>query len=338
MGHDTENNFLLDGGPAVAVAQQLFEHAPVAMLVVDLEGAIQHLNSSAEQLFGYSKETLIGKQVEILVPGGLQQKHKLLRDSFFSVPSTRPMGKGRRLSALHKDGHLIPVEIGLNPVTIGSQPTVVVVSVLDHSALDRAERAEFFVSELTHRARNMFTVISAISHQIGAVSPDRAGFESAFDNRLRSFGASYGLFARDNWQIPLIADLVRAQLAFINQQDAPSITMEGPELRLSINQSEYLSLAIHELATNAVKYGALSVKEGKVHIRWAVDATRQSFQIYWQERNGPVVAQPQRKGFGLVILETVVPAAFGGTAVLSTPAKGVSWLLDAPMAMILANE
>ena len=338
MGHETEINFLLGMEPAMAVAQQLIEHAPVAMLVVDGKGAIQHLNSAAEQLFGYSKETLIGQQLEILVPDGLQQKHKLLRESFFSGPSARPMGKGRRLSALHKDGHLIPVEIGLNPVTLGSQPTVVVVSVLDHSARDRAERAEFFVSELTHRARNMFTVISAVARQIGAVSPNRASFESAFDNRLRSFGASYGLFARENWQAPLVADLVRSQVAFFSQQDLPPVTMEGPEFRLSTNQSEYLGLAIHELATNAVKHGALSGREGKVHIRWAVDATEQRFQFAWQERDGPVVAQPQRKGFGLVILETVVPAAFGGTAALSTPAKGVSWLLNAPMTIILANE
>ncbi len=322
----------------MAVAQQLIEHAPVAMLVVDCKGAILHLNSAAEQLFGYSKETLIGKQIEILVPDGLQQNHKLLRDSFLSVPSTRPMGKGRRLSALHKDGHLVHVEIGLDPVTIGSQPTIVVVSVLDHSARDRAERAELFVRELTHRAKNMFTVISAISHQIGAMSPDRAGFESAFDNRLRSFSASYGLFARENWQAPLIVDLVRSQLTFINQQDAPAITMEGPEFRLSTNQSEHLGLAIHELATNAVKHGALSVREGKVHIRWMIDATDLRFQFAWQERDGPAVAKPQRKGFGLVILETVVPAAFGGTAALSTPAKGVSWLLDAPITMKPINE
>ena len=114
--------------------------------------------------------------------------------------------------------------------------------------------------------------------------------------------------------------------------------MEGPELRLSINQSEYLGLAIHELATNAVKHGALSVRGGKVHIRWAVDATRQSFQISWQERDGPVVAQPLRKGFGLIILETVVPAAFGGTAVQITPLSGVSWLLNAPMTIIITNE
>ena len=114
--------------------------------------------------------------------------------------------------------------------------------------------------------------------------------------------------------------------------------MEGPDFRLSTNQSEHLGLAIHELATNAVKHGALSVKGGKVNIRWAVDATEQLFQFAWQESDGPVVAPLQRRGFGLVVLETVVPAAFSGTATLSTPATGVSWLLDAPMTKKLVNE
>ena len=160
--------------PSAEVAQALFEHAPVAMLLIDGVGHIHHMNAAAERLFGYAKSELVGRSMEVLVPEDVQQKHKRLCEDFFRSPSLRPMGKGRRLSARRKEGHEIPVSVGLNPVTIGANPVVVIVSLTDNSAQERADRAELLVRELTHRAKNMFAVISAMSHQIGAVSADIA--------------------------------------------------------------------------------------------------------------------------------------------------------------------
>ncbi len=337
MNHKTENNPVIRVPPTLVAAQQMLEYAPVAMLLVNSQGEIQHLNSAADQLFGYSRESLIGKQVETLVPDDLKQKHELLRNGFTSAPIRRPMGEGRHLTALHKDGHLIHVEIALNPLIIGSESAVVVVSVLDQTARDRAEHAELFVLELKHRAKNMFAVIGAISHQIGAKGLSQADFESAFDNRLRSFAASYDLLARENWQAPSIRDLVCSQLAFVNDQDTSAIGLEGPNLRLSASHAEYLGLALHELATNALKHGALSVPSGKLRIRWAVDKATNRFQFDWQEFDGPPVVAPERKGFGRIILESVVPATFAGTAELFTPSTGITWHLDAPMTAILSD-
>lgn len=337
MDHTTENDPVNGVSPILVACQQLLDSAPVAMLLVDSKGEIQHLNSAAEQLFGYSRENLTGKQVEMLVPADLKQAHELLRDGFMNAPTRRPMGKGRHLTALHKDGHLIHVEIALNPLVIGSESAAVMVSVLDQATRDRAERAELFVLELKHRAKNMFAVISAISHQIAAKSLNHADFEAAFDKRLRSFASSYDLLARENWQAPLILDLVRSQLAFVSEQAASTISMEGPSLRLSSNQAEYLGLAIHELATNALKHGALSVPSGKLRIHWSADKTTNRFQFDWQELGGPPVAPPQRRGFGRIILESVVPATFNGTAELHTPPAGITWHLDAPMVAIMPD-
>ena len=110
---------------------------------------------------------------------------------------------------------------------------------------------------------------------------------------------------------------------------------EGPALRLSASPAEYLGLAVHELATNALKHGALSVPGGSVRISWATDAAGQRFHFEWRELDGPAVALPQRKGFGLMILNTVVPAAFDGTAALHISTNGVSWQLDAPLTALL---
>ena len=207
-------------------------------------------------------------------------------------------GKGRRLSARRKDGHEIPVSVGLNPVTIGANPVVVIVSLTDTSAQERADRAELLVRELTHRAKNMFAVISAMSHQIGAVSADIASFQADFDERLKSFSASHELLARENWRSIPIADLVRSQLAFVSGHDATQVTIEGPALRLPASPAEYLGLALHELASNAMKHGALSVPGGKIHVVWKTDKAKQRFLFDWRELDGPPVAEPLRKGFG----------------------------------------
>jgi PAS domain S-box-containing protein len=322
--------------PSSEVAQTLFEQAPVAMIMIDGGGQIHHLNAAAEGLFGYSKSDLVGRSMEILVPEIVRRKHKQLREGFFGSPVSRPMGKGRRLSGRHKDGHEIPVSVGLNPVTIGSNPVVVIASFVDNSAQERAERAELLVRELTHRAKNMFAVISAMSHQIGAVSADVASFQADFDERLNSFSASHELLVRDNWHSVQIADLVRSQLAFVRGHDASQVVMEGPALRLSASPAEYLGLALHELATNAMKHGALSAPGGKVDVTWKANKIKQRFVFDWRELDGPPVAEPQRKGFGLVILKTVVPAVFGGTAELDTRASGASWHLEAPLNNVVA--
>ena len=324
--------------PSAEVAQTLFEQAPVAMLMIDGVGHVHHLNAAAERLFGYAKSELVGRSMEVLVPEVVRQKHKRLREDFFSSPSSRPMGKGRRLSARRKDGHEIPVSVGLNPVTIGANPVVVIASFVDNSAQERAERAELLVRELTHRAKNMFAVISAMSHQIGAVSADVASFQTDFDDRLNSFSASHELLVRENWQSVPIADLVRSQLAFVNGHDATQVTIEGPALRLSASPAEYLGLALHELATNAMKHGALSVPGGKVHVVWKTDKAKRRFLFDWRELDGPPVAEPLRKGFGLVILKTVVPAVFGGTAELRTRPSGACWHLEAPLDNVLAED
>lgn len=324
--------------PSEEVTQTLFEHAPVAMLLIDRAGNICQLNAEAERLFGYAKSELVGRSIDVLVPAVVRQKHNRLREEFFRSPSSRPMGKGRRLTARRKDGHEVPVSVGLTHVTIGANPVVVMVSLTDISAQERAERAELLVRELTHRAKNMFAVISAMSHQIGAVSANVASFQTNFDGRLHSLSASHELLAAEDWQSVAIADLVRSQLAFVIAQDSTQVAMEGPALRLSSSPAEYLGLALHELATNALKHGALSVPGGKVHVVWKTDKTKGKFLFDWREWDGPPLAEPLRKGFGLVILTTVVPAVFGGTSKLRMLPSGACWNLEAPLDNVLAEE
>jgi len=325
-GRDTEQPAAIDGA--------LFEHAPIAMLVVDRSGLIVRLNAAAERLFGYPADALLHQPIEILVPEELRQRHLKLRHDFMQLPKSRPMAEGRLLRALKKDGSKISVDIALSPILANGQPDVVVLWVTDHTEHDRAELAELFVKELTHRARNMFSIISAMSRQIAKSSSDISEFQSAFERRLSSLSASYQVFEKASWQAAPISELVNSQIEFVIGQGTDQIDIQGPDIRLPANAAEYLGLAIHELATNALKHGALSVPEGIVYIRWSVNQENCAFQFIWIEHNGPPFSPPKRRGFGSIILNSIVPAACAGTAELKISKERVAWELDAPLSIL----
>jgi PAS domain S-box-containing protein len=325
-----EADFPLDVEPITAVGRAMFEHTPAAMAMIDHTGVILHLNPAGEQLFGYLEAELLGKPIEILLPAALRE-HKHLRDGFLRASAVRPMGGGGRLAARHIDGHEISADIELRPLVAGGRPMIVLLSIIDNSERERVERAELFIRELTHRARNMLAVILAISRQIGKASSDFGSFESAFEQRLRSFAATYQVCEWGARRGASINDLIRSQLSLFNGGAMPRIRVDGPNLWLPADLTEYLGLAIHELATNAVKHGALSVEDGEVDVRWAADAAAQLFQFDWIERRGPAIGEPARKGFGSLILKQVVPFAFGGVAALLRSPEGTVWHLEAPL-------
>ncbi len=330
-----ELNALLDLKPVTAIARAMFEHAPAAMIMVDSAGLILHVNPAGARLFGYDESRLLGEPIEILLPSGMRAHHKSLRDRFLREPTARPMGADRRLTARHIDGHEISVEIGLRPLIAGENAPLVLVSIIDHSTRERAERAELFIQELTHRAKNMLTIILAISRQVGRVSHDVDSFESVFEKRLRSFAATYGVFENGDATAAPISDVVASQLIPFTDGARQKISADGPDFPLPARLSEALGLAIYELATNAVKHGTLSNEQGEVDIRWRIDSVEQIFHFDWTERHGPAVIPTDRKGFGTVILEDVVPKAFGGIASLRHSREGVSWHLEAPLATVL---
>ncbi|MGN7738280.1 sensor histidine kinase [Sinorhizobium sp. Sb3] len=323
---------LPDLEPTQFVARTLFEHSPVPMIMVDAAGAIEHINKASEEFFGYPKKLLIGQPVEALVPSDKRLHHEQLRQDYMAHPVSRPMAEGRRLVACKKDGTEVTVHIAMNPVVLETSEVAVILTVIDISARELAERTEFFVKELTHRARNVFAIICAISRQLGKHSDSVSNFQDALEDRLEALSASYRVFEKERWQAAPVRDLVQSQIAFLTTEGMSQIDIQGPEICLEPAPAEYLGMAVHELATNAVKHGALSVPTGIVDVRWSFDPRAQLFEFQWTERNGPAAQPPERQGFGSVILKSIVPAAFGGTADLIVAPKGVSWTLKAPLA------
>lgn len=319
----------------------LFENAPVAMLMVDHEGWIRQVNASAETLFHYRKDELIGQQVGNLLPEEVRPRHARLRAAYHSAPTARPMGEGRELFGRRKDGENIPVEIGLNPMFAGDK-TFVVASIVDIAARRRSEqRMQLIMRELTHRSKNLLAVIQAIAREAAASSSDVETFHRTFAERLRGLASSHDILVARNWEGAPLGDLVRSQLAFLGQGDTARIEIEGDSMMLAPEAAQNLGLALHELATNAVKHGALSAPSGKVRIAWEVteDADHEPrLVLAWRESGGAPVEPPRHKGFGHVVLEDVVPGMLGGTAALAFAPEGINWTLDVPLSGVRTLE
>jgi PAS domain S-box-containing protein len=196
---------------------------------------------------------------------------------------------------------------------------------------EREEREQLLTREINHRAKNMLSVVAAIAHQSATRTPE--GFIERFSERIQALAANQDLLVRNAWRGIEIDDLVRAQLAPFADLIGSRIVIHGPKLRLKEAAAQAIGLALHELATNAGKYGALSTDRGRVDICWGIEGD--AFSVGWIEREGPPVLAPKRRGFGTIVMETMTERSVDGKVKLLYPPPGVTWRLICPLANAL---
>jgi PAS domain S-box-containing protein len=201
----------------------------------------------------------------------------------------------------------------------------------EHKA--RAEKEHLLMREMNHRAKNMLAVVDAIAHQTASGSPQ--DFLKRFSERIQSLSANQDLLMRTEWKGVEITGLVHAQLAHFADLIGSRISAEGPRLRLKASSAQAIGLALHELATNAGKYGALSTETGRVDIRW--DAGGDVFTMSWAESGGPPVSTPKRRGFGSTVMGIMAERSVGGAVDLDYAPAGVTWRLTCPAANALES-
>jgi PAS domain S-box-containing protein len=196
---------------------------------------------------------------------------------------------------------------------------------------EREEKEHLLMREINHRAKNMLSVVDSIAHQTAARNPE--DFVERFSERIQALSANQDLLVRNEWNGVEIADLVRAQLAHFADLIGSRIAMHGPKLRLNPASAQAIGLALHELATNAGKYGALSTDAGRVDVSWGSDGD--TLTMSWTEREGPPVSAPKRHGFGTVVMETMAERSVGGKVELDYAPPGLTWRLACPAANAL---
>jgi PAS domain S-box-containing protein len=308
----------------------MFEATPTGMIVTDQAGIVTFVNAQIEKLFGYPRSELIGQSVEILMPERARAKHPALRDSFMARPEIRAMGQARDLYGLRKDGSEFPVEIGLNPFQSGDR-LLVVGSVIDITERKRhEEHIRTIMNELSHRSKNLLMVVLAIANQTVRRATTFTEFQKHFENRLLAISRCHDLLVEKGWTGASIEALIFAQLRpFMDDPDG-RVELAGPPIVLNPDAAQNIGLALHELATNAIKYGALSTPAGQVFIRWEVDQvqTPKKFRMSWRERGGPQVEPPTHQGFGHKLLSRFASGAPDTQVELAFAPEGFVWSLE----------
>jgi PAS domain S-box-containing protein len=303
--------------------QVLFESAPNGFVLVDEKGTIKLVNASAEKLFGYSREELVGKDVEVLVPEQHVPDHQKLRAVYQQAPEVRMMGLGRDLSGRRKDGSEFPVEIGLNPIGRDGRPAVLA-TVMDISARKRAEEHQrLIIGELEHRTRNLFSVVQAIITNTlkDAKTIAEAGY--VLNGRVKALSQAYTLLADAAWEGTSLAKILSSQSIL----DSKRVSIDGCDIPITPRAAQQFAMIIHELGTNALKYGALSSADGRISISGKVDRYdgTGSFVFSWKESGGPRVSPPKKRGFGSVIL--LEAAQEFGNVTVNYPPDGLMYQL-----------
>ncbi|KHK90789.1 histidine kinase [Novosphingobium malaysiense] len=171
------------------------------------------------------------------------------------------------------------------------------------------EQNRFVMRELDHRVKNVLAIILSIAKITGKAAPDFDGFISSFENRLHAMARTHSLLAEARWKGASLKNLVEDELA--HSSVGQNVRVEGDEIALAPAAAQAFSMALHELCTNALKYGALSVPDGELDVTWKRiegDDADGALRFVWTERNGPLVTEPDRKGFGSTVIERILGA------------------------------
>jgi len=308
-----------------------------AIVSTDRNGRVRSWNMGAERLFGYSAEQMIGQSWTLIVP--VEQATEAAR-KLALVHS----GESLRIETVRqtRDGTRINVSINAAPI-LGPSGAIIGMSSIAHDITERKaaeQHQRILMRELTHRSKNLLAVVQSIAGQTIRSADSLADFQSRFDKRLQGIAASHDLLVMQNWTGAPLNDLALRQLEIFVEDGRGNITLDGPDVRLSPDAAQSIGLALHELATNSMKYGALSIPTGKVEFSWGFEpnATEpRQLRLRWRERGGPPVVPPTRKGFGHFVINRLVSQSLEGKVQIDFPPDGFVWTLTIPTTQLLSE-
>jgi two-component sensor histidine kinase len=201
------------------------------------------------------------------------------------------------------------------------------------------ERQRLMLAELNHRVKNTLATVQSIAIQLGRMAPDIATFERAFLQRIVALARVHDMLSSVSWRGAQLADILQQTLAphVAAEGQGERIRLDGPPVQLGPNAAVTLTMAFHELATNAAKYGALTAADGQVQVTWAADdpAAPREIEMEWREIGGPEVVPPARRGFGTRFIERGVAREFDGTVYLSFEPTGLVCRMRIPLSLKL---
>ncbi len=301
----------------------IFEQAEDIIFTADIEQRITDANDAGAKAIGLARDALVGRSIADFVdPAGFAQTTSMLRHKLDHGGNTRhevavQSADGRHM--LWENNSTLIVDPDKRPIGLLSISR----DVTERRAFD--ERRELLIHELNHRVKNTLALVQAIAHQSFRARADSATAQDSFMARIRTLAGAHDLLTREQWEGVTLAELVRAATAPL---EGDRIAAAGDALVVTPKAAVALAMAIHELGTNAVKYGALSSPTGRVDIGWRIDGARLRFD--WRESGGPRVTVPGKRGFGVKMIERALASDLGGTVSVDFAGDGVHCAIDAP--------
>ena len=312
----------------------IFEHAGTGIAIMDLEGRFQSCNPAYSAMLGYSEEELRALLFQDLVhpedrAANIAENRRLLGQE---IPAFEIVNRYVR-----KDGKSIWVHKYISLLRDHSgTPTGLIALVTDMTERRRQEeQIRLLMREVNHRSKNMLALVQAVARQTRASNPD--DFLERFGERIQALAGAQDLLIKNEWRGVDLEELVLSQLAHFKDLIGTRIKLKGHALLISASAAQTIGMALHELATNAGKYGALSTREGRVEIEWShkrAGTDKETFELTWREKGGPAVEPPSVQGFGSTVICTLAEANLNAMVELDFAAGGLSWRLQCPAANV----
>ncbi len=311
----------------------LVENTPLGVVYFDTEFRVTGWNPGAQRLFGHTEQEALGRHASFLVPDSA-------RRSVGEVWRGLMLGKGGERSMnqnVRKDGALVFCEWYNSSLVDQSGRVIGVASVVEDVTERRRvqQRQDFMMAELDHRVKNNLAAVISLAEQTGRGAGTYREFLDKFMGRIRAMSRMHSVLARSRWQGADLRTLVTQTLEAFGSDSAGRATVDGESVMLGARAAQAMAMALNELATNAVKYGALSAPGGVVHVTWTSEGEGVSriLRLRWEESGGPTVARPEKRGFGSQLIEGAIAYELRGTVGVEFEPGGVVCTMVVPVGL-----
>ena len=285
----------------------IVESSDDAIVSKDLNGVIINWNKGAERIFGYTAEEVVGKPITILIPPDRHDEEPSILER---------IRRGERVEhfetvRMRKHGSRVDISLTISPVK-NAEGKIIGASKIARDITER-KRSEAQIAilarEAEHRAKNVLATVQATVHLTQSDTPE--GLKQAIEGRIQALANVHRLFVESRWEGADLHGLAQEELAAYSPGRETRVQIDGPSVLLEPNAAQAIAVILHELATNAAKYGALSVPNGQVRTEWSHEQNGQ-LVLRWTEKGGPPVEPPTHRGFGARVMENMVRGQFKG--------------------------